>query len=420
MKLTSIRKLVALATIGAAVSASAQTAVTLNNATLWQDPQTRVVEVTYELTGPAPVLITLGIETNGIPIPAPVTLIGDVTTTQNPAAVEPDNAPKKIYWNAKQDWPGNLTDDARATVTAWFTNDPPESVFGYVVVDLSAGPSAPSYPVRYSGTPPDLGDDTCRTTELWLRRIPAGVFQMGSPSGELGGASNEDLHIVTLTKHFYIGVFPVTQRQYQLVRNVTPSGNQGDMRPVESLTYNAIRGAGSDWPANNQVDSNTFMGNLRARTGLTFDLPTEAQWEYACRAGTMTSLNSGKNITVASGTCLNMAEVGRYYSNNGYNTAFWDGKGGYEKTSEVGAYLPNAWGLYDMHGNVREWCLDRYVANLGTAPVTDPVGGTTETVFVQRGGSWGRQPSQCRSASRDSGARTQTANSLGFRACIQP
>ena len=119
---------------------------------------------------------------------------------------------------------------------------------------------------------------------------------------------------------------------------------------------------------------------LRTKTGLLFDLPTEAQWEYACRAGTTTALNSGKNLT-AEGKCPNMAEVGRYDGKQG------DGRGGYSQHTKVGCYLPNAWGLYDMHGNVSEWCLD-WLGDYPTEAVADPAGADWGDYRVRRGGSW--------------------------------
>ncbi len=121
----------------------------------------------------------------------------------------------------------------------------------YLVIDLSGGVEAESYPCRYTDTAPDLSDDACRTTELWLRRIPRGTFVMGSPAGELGRYSNETQHSVTLTKDYYIGVFECTQKQYELVVGSNPSDCTGDLRPVEQVSYNDLRGtvAGAQWPA---------------------------------------------------------------------------------------------------------------------------------------------------------------------------
>ena len=414
--------------LGAAVSASAQ-GVQLNGVTMTQNPQTRAVEITYELTGVTPVFVTLGIETNGIPIPDPVTAWGDVTTMLNPITITPDVTPKKIYWSPKKDWPGNVTDKARAVVTAWFTDNPPPSLLfatapKYVVIDLSDGTNATSYPMRCTVEPPETSA-LSKTTELWLRHIPAGAFTMGSPNAsqspdgiaELGRYNAESLHNVTLTKDFYIGVFEVTQKQWELVMGDKPSQYAGDTRPVERVSYFSIRGGTNDTPAvewpstGTNVTTTSFMGRLREKTPLLFDLPTEAQWEYACRAGTTTALNSGSNLTDIA-VCPNMDEVGRYNGNR---------SGG--QHAAVGSYLPNAWGLYDMHGNVREWCLDWYQDNLTTLSAVDPKGPevlqTTERRLA-RGGNYSTDARNCRSAYRENGNPTGANNNLGFRLCIQP
>ena len=288
----------------------------------------------------------------------------------------------------------------------------------YLVVDLSGGPEAESYPVRFSTIGPNLADDACRTTELWLRRIPRGTFTMGSPKDELGRGADETQHQVTLTP-CYIGVFEMTQKQYELVMGSNPSKYQGDTRPVEQVSYDDLRGTsaegGAGWPAKGHaVDATSFFGVLRAKTGLEFDLPTEAQWEYACRAGTTTALNSGKNLT-ATDECPNLAEVGRYYYNRN------DGKGGYGEHTKVGCYLPNAWGLYDMHGNVWEWCLDLR-GDYPASAVTDPAGADSGSTRVVRGGSWNNVAQDCRSASRSSSVYGPSyRNSLiGFRLVCLP
>jgi len=409
--------LIGLTLLGATLSATAQTPTEMKNCVLKQHPQTRVVEVSYELTGNMPVYVTLDITTNGVPIPVPESVWGDITTKKFPNIITPDNTtPKKIYWVAKQDWPDNLTTEARATVTAWFISDPPADMFPYLVVDLSDGPAAVSYPVRHASILPEsYGPAPAhKTTELWLKRIPAGTFSMGSPSNEYGrNPARETQHQVTLTKEFYIGVFQVTQKQYELVTGTNPSQmNPGYLRPVEEVSYDMIRGGnlGAQWPASNQVDANSFMGRLQARTTLNFDLPTEAQWKYACRAGTLTSLNSGENITDQN-PCPNLSVLARYWNNGGNNGGF---------SAEVGSFLPNAWGLYDMHGNVNEWCLDWFVANLGTGAMSDPTGPGPGTTRVLRGGCWGHAPRDCRSASRDDRTPDSPDASCGFRACIQP
>ena len=259
----------------------------------------------------------------------------------------------------------------------------------YLILDL------PTNKMRVSPEGPNISDDKCRTDEIWLKRIEPGTFTMGSPENELGRYSNEVQHQVTLTKAYYIGVFEMTQKQFDYIKGWNRSYYQGDTRPVETVSYNDIRGTneGSSWPKNHGVDEKSFLGRLRKRAGNIFDLPTEAQWEYACRAGTTTALNSGKNLSKEY-ECNEMAEVGRYY----YNQE--DGKGGYsEGHTKVGSYLPNAWGLYDMHGNVFEWCLDWYEKDIGYA-ATDPKGPATGSYRVLRGGSWDYDARYCRSARR--------------------
>ena len=295
----------------------------------------------------------------------------------------------------------------------------------YLVIDLSDGPSASTYPVSYLASVPGGGwSDTYKTTKLVLRRLPAATnaFTMGSAGGELGRGSDETQHAVTLSQGFYVGAFEITQKQWERVMGTWPSYFNNvayrDARPVEQVSYNAVRGssAGAGWPASSSVDATSFLGKLRARTGLAFDLPTESQWEYACRAGTTTALNSGYNLTSTSSDAR-MAEVGRYYYNGGSGyTQSGDTSDTSVGSAKVGSYLPNAWGLYDMHGNAWEWCLDWNGTYPGT--VTDPKGASSGSLRVCRGGSWYAFAGDCRSAYRTS-ITPGTANiSDGFRVVL--
>ena len=290
----------------------------------------------------------------------------------------------------------------------------------YMVIDLSGGADAAKYPVSFSAQPPDLDFDTCRTKELWLRLIPAGKFAMGSPPNELGRNGNETPHRVALSQPFYIGVFQVTQKQYELVMGAAPSrsGYTGDTRPVEKASYDTLRGSedGAQWPAGNKVDADSFFGVLRAKIPFLADLPTEAQWEYACRAGTTTALNSGKNLTNRD-DCPNMAQVGRYFYN--WNDRKGDGA---DQHTKVGMYLPNAWGLYDMHGNIRELCLDWW-GNYDTAVGSNPKGPKSGTDRVARGGcaySKDDVAHTCRSASRYWVNPGKVWDWTGFRIVVLP
>ncbi len=340
-----------------------------------------------------------------------------MTSLTGAGAKDPVKAGRhRMTWNSTKDSPKLLSNAFAIKISAL------TGVAPYLVVDVSEGANAASYPVSYLSQVPEGGwTDEYKTTKIVLRFIEPGVFMMGSPSDELGRFSNEAQHQVTISRPFYMGVFEITQKQWELVMGAKPSyfsnASYYAARPVEYVSYNNIRGSsnGAKWPSSSNVDATSFMGKLRAKTGLaTFDLPTEAQWEYACRAGTTTALNSGKNLT-GTGSCANMAEVGRYWYNggSGYSSSCTTSYG----TAKVGSYLPNAWGLYDMHGNVYEWCLDWYVSNLGTTAVTDPVGATSGSGRLLRGGGWYHDARNCRSAYRSDDHPSYCSSDCGFRLC---
>jgi formylglycine-generating enzyme required for sulfatase activity len=302
----------------------------------------------------------------------------------------------------------------------------------YLVVDLSGGTNATSYPVTYLSTvPPGGWTDEHKTTKLVLRRIPATTpdFTMGGRSTDYPGASDAGLHQVTLTQDFYIGVFEVTQRQWELVMGNKPSyfnnPSYYQTRPVEQVSYFDIRentnnsAISPNWPATNAVHADSFMGKLRGKTGLTgFDLPTESQWEYACRAGTDTALNSGYNLTNPGDNDPQMNVVGRYYYNGPDTYGYDQGVETNGGTAAAGSYLANAWGLYDMHGNVWEWCLDWYGTYPGT--VENPVGAASGSTRVIRGGSWYYFANGCSSAYRNGLWPGYRYDRLGFRAALAP
>ncbi len=321
-------------------------------------------------------------------------LKGPSDTNAPPAAASPAPAPARGKTTGKQDL--------------------------YLVVDLSRGTKAArGYPVTYLADVPKGGwKDEYKTDKLVLRRIEPGTFTMGSPEDEMGRRRDETRHEVTLTRAFYIGVFEVTQKQWERVMGDWPGHFNNptcrDERPIECVSYNHIRGEreGSNWPATNSVDAASFMGRLRERAGMTFDLPTEAQWEFACRAGTATALNSAKNLTDPQ-ICPNMSEVGRYKANAGKADKGCDTR---EGTAKAGSYLPNAWGLYDMHGNLWEWCLDWHGSYPGTA--SDPDGAASGLSRVRRGGSFIFFARDCRSANREGSQPNYRSYGVGFRAAM--
>ena len=209
----------------------------------------------------------------------------------------------------------------------------------------------------------DLGGDV----KIELVPIPAGSFPMGD---EKGDAEEKPVHKVTIGKPFYLGKFEVTQEQWDAVMGGNPSHFKGKKNPVERVSWEACQ---------------EFIKKLNAKfadTGATFSLPTEAQWEYACRACTSSRYGFGDEEA-------NLSEYGWFEGNAG------------GKTHPVGEKKPNAWGLYDMHGNVWEWCADWYDGDYyRESPANDPTGPTAVSSRILRGGSWGDPAPYCRSAYR--------------------
>ncbi|MEW6267645.1 MAG: formylglycine-generating enzyme family protein [Thermodesulfobacteriota bacterium] len=218
--------------------------------------------------------------------------------------------------------------------------------------------------------PPEELDSPSFTNPLGQKfvPIPNGTFTMGSPSSESGRDSDEAQHQVTISRPFYMQTTEVTQGQWRSVMGSNPSHfkNCGDDCPVESVSWN---------------DAQEFIGRLNAKEGGNkYRLPSEAEWEYAARAGSRTAYSFGES----------QSELGQY--------AWYGGNSG-GQTHPVGRKRPNAWGFYDMHGNVWEWCQDRYGVYPSGA-VTDPQGPSSGSSRVSRGGGWSISDQYCRSANR--------------------
>jgi formylglycine-generating enzyme required for sulfatase activity len=222
--------------------------------------------------------------------------------------------------------------------------------------------------------------------------IPAGTFTMGSPSSEKGRQSEEKQHEVTLTSRFYMQVTEVTQGQWQTIVGNNPSffPNCGDNCPVEQVSFN---------------DCKEFIRRLNQKEGTNkYRLPTEAEWEYACRAGSTTAFANGGITKLECGYDPNLDAMGWYCANSG------------KKTHPVARKNPNAWGLYDMQGNVWEWCQDLY-GDYPTGQVTDPKGPSSGRYRVMRGGDWRLYTRHCRSAHRRAGTPgySRRIGNVGFR-----
>lgn len=225
--------------------------------------------------------------------------------------------------------------------------------------------------------------------------VPAGQFMMGSPADEAERRDDEGpQHRVRITRPFYLGAYEVTQDQFEKVMGSNPSRFQGPTRPVDSVTWN---------------EAVEFCRRLGTSEGRTYRLPTEAEWEYACRAGTATAFNSGRTLSFKTDANFNAdyayegSQIGPYL----------------EKTVPVGSYRPNAWGLYDMHGNVWEWCQDWYASDTyAKSPTDDPAGPASGSYRVDRGGAWNVDAAGSRSAYRDGCVVQMRDDARGFRVVL--
>ena len=250
-----------------------------------------------------------------------------------------------------------------------------------------------------------LGRGSCLMSSF--EYVPPGSFYMGAPPDEPCGDQDDEVpvHRISLTHGFYIQTTEVTQSQWMDIFGQNPAYYYGLNRPVETvswydcLNYCNQRSLSEGYRPCYYVDAE-FTEIYESGSSVYWDqtadgfrLPTEAEWEYACRGGTSTSLNNGTEVTVCSGSDPNLNLLGRY-SNNGGST---------DHHTTVGSYQPNAWGLYDMHGNVYEWCWDWYDEDYyGFSPDLNPTGASFGSSRVVRGGACYYDPRYCRSASRTS------------------
>ena len=227
----------------------------------------------------------------------------------------------------------------------------------------------------------------------------AGSYVTGSPESETGRWNDEYQRKITITKDFYIGAFPITQAQYcAITEKPNPSIFINDDNPVDNVDWNEAR------------QFCNILNNLtegQRPEGYRYDLPTSAQWEYACRAGTKTALNSGENVSNSEGISKELDDIAWYVGNSE------------DVIHPVGMKKPNAWGIYDMHGNIWEWCRDLAKSSV-KVDETDPVGETSGEMHTCRGGSWNSEPRYCRSASRLACSNFDSCTQLtGFRVVLQ-
>ena len=399
--------LAALAAACALADAPSITAVSIA-----QDSATRTVTVDYTLSGAAAV-VTVDFQTNGVSIGEAnfTDMDGDVNRLISTTGAH------SLAWKPGANGPECDFPALSAVVTAWDVSRPPP----YMVVELGVTDVPVRYYVSTNALPGGLlANPVYRTSSIVMRRIDAKdvTWTMGRDTGAFS---------VTLTDDYYIGVFELTQGQYLTVMNgyvssEFSSGDWREMRPVEKITYGGqIRGWQSYyWP--NPPDPSLLLGKMRTQSGVDFDMPGEAQWEYACRAGHYGDvLGDGSAITEA-----NLSRLARWRGNGYVNgsAAPADTPPDEGGTAIVGSYAPNSWGLYDMHGNVFEYVLDGWESpiknyggkvNINPDDPTKTYGGNNVSTRVRRGGAWNCVLLDCRSSTRYSGVQYTGVKDLGVR-----
>lgn len=391
-----------------------------------------VAIISYTLSS-ADAVVTLDIETN---------VTGNVWASIGGAAVSSaqgdvwkrvEIGSRAIKWDGASCWTDHKipANGIRAVVTAWSLDNTPD----YMAVDISsaAQPDTQTYYPAADFVPGGVSNGLYKTTMLLMRKIMAKdvKWTMGSVAEANRMPAREATHLVTLSDNYYIGVFEVTQSQWEQVTGYNPSyfTYESSMRPVENVCYNDVRhGEGAkNSPASatggiypDPPNGNSFLGKLRTTTGIDFDLPSEAQWEFAARAGHGEGYwGNGAPITRA-GRDPALDELGRYNPSGSYNggsnppaATIPMTEGG---TAIVGTYIHNSWGLYDMHGNVNELCLDALAANISSlnGAVNIVLDGNSTRVF--RGGSWASSYAyECRSSYRSGPPQNGRRTHVGLR-----
>ena len=382
----------------AAFAASALVAATpvikADSVTFSQNTTTRLVTIGYTLEE-TDAVVTVDVLTNGVSI-------GEENFTNIDGDVNRRVAPGDhlIVWHPRASWPDHVftNNEVSVEVRAWDVTIPPD----YMVVDLASEVDRIRYYVSEKALPDGgLANDVYRTTKLVMRRIPASgnVWTMGSSASNTDGDglltrtdSREKQHLVMMTNDYYIGVFPTTQAQHERVVGNNPiattSANYNPLAPVMH-NYPSIRGEDVDWPSTGHaVGSSSFLKKWRDLTGIDFDLPTSAQWEFAARAGTSTSFFFGP---AASSNDLPLYAWCKFNSGS--------------HVHKVGELLPNPFGLYDVYGQSWDWCLDYsgYISDT-TSVVVEPEGPASSAAAndsgrrVGRGGGVTHDAAACRSA----------------------
>ena len=287
----------------------------------------------------------------------------------------------QLIWDPSVDAVTNFPSLVNATFIVEPVEEPATPMKDYLIVDLSGGADATMWPVTAADTV-DVGDDAYKTTKILFRRVHArGEFMQGAPADEpLRHPKYEGSKSVstTLTNDYYMAVYELTQEQMNRITGQAVVEGQGGAYPAYAFAWTAVRGTavGTRWPDSSDVDADSLIGRLRARAELTtdfmpegwkFDLPTDAQWEFACRAGTTTAWNNGTDVNFYTNS------IGKVVDDNLDKLAWYSGNSG-GNLHPVGLKQPNAFGLYDMHGGVWEMTLCSTFGGAGLYGDVEPVG----------------------------------------------
>lgn len=414
-----MRHLSAILASCAAVAASAALP-TVTVGTLSQNSDSKRVTIPYTLSAGDACIVTFDIQTNGANGYVSIggehltSAIGDVNRK-----IAAGGGAKTIYWNPATS--GNFQCELsaiKAVVSVWPLSSPPD----YMVVDLSNFRHHRFYPNAES-VPWGVTNALYKTDYMIFRKCPAkGVtWRMGAGEHDMSlSFRNNDQHLVTLTNDFYIGIYEVTQRQDRRFIDAGARGVDRDfpdsaMRPVSGVSYHNIRFS-RDWPANKAQGQYAYLGRyFKNCTGLAADLPTETQWEFAARAGTRLPYGSSTYATAV-----------QYPDEVAWNA---NNAGGHVQV--VGTLKPNEWGIYDMFGNVREWCLDYYRLDYGLGlDSTDWLGNVGPTscepgidgnnnARVLRGGAYNESGGEVQAPGRNWGTGgADKVSGLGYRIAL--
>ena len=401
-------------------------AVAATNATLPAAPSVTSVLFSQEETGPRTVtvnytlageeaIITMDVLTNNVSIgDANIHFLeGDVNRLVQPGS-------HQIKWFAQKSWPGHQIDSntVKVRINAWSKSAPPD----YMVVDLEV----PNI-VRYYTSTNALPDGGLTNRIYASRRLvmkyveAAGVtYTMGIPNQT---QQRWKEHSATLSKNFYIGIYTITQGQWKRIIGWYPSKNANtavfsdrEISPVQYTAFNEIREVQPIDNVNNTLTVAgdgiyaypaapapvSWLGQLSSHAGIAFDLPSECEWEYACRAGNYGDKWGDGSAYLGGSVDANLSRIGRYSGNSG------------NKLWLVGSCAPNSWGIYDMHGNLWEWCLDFFNENISglNGAVDTRTNGVART---ERGGGFHKEPFGCHSGYRTSDQGNTRYEKVGFR-----